>query len=262
MGLEYADIVWEQIVEGGITRYLAVFHSNLPESVLPVRSARPHDVAIFAPFEGVLAYSGAQRRFIDMINDAGIQSVIMDSGHRGFTRFRGRSAPSNVLGNMESFLDQARADRQSPPPAQFVFATGSFQSSALSAGTSLDALEVRMSNAQRPGWEWNAETGTFLLSNNGNPSMSYAGTRIDAHNVVVLATYVTLRFEVPENVLIESSGPALILSDGHYIEATWSKAGPNAPIVLTDADGNDILLAQGRTWVNLMPINESWTINP
>ncbi len=121
-GLEQADVVWEEVVEGGITRFVAVFHSQVPQSVGPVRSVRPMDPAIVAPLHGVLAYTGGQQPFIDAVGAAGVQSVVMDEGDDGFTTTRARRAPHNVYGSPETFWAQADDDRTSPPPAQLVFA--------------------------------------------------------------------------------------------------------------------------------------------
>src|SRR5699024_2796891 len=63
VGLQRADIVWEQLVEGGMTRFVATYHSDLPEEVGPIRSIRPMDAAIAGPAGGVLAFSGGQAAY-------------------------------------------------------------------------------------------------------------------------------------------------------------------------------------------------------
>src|SRR3954447_25443220 len=64
-GLNAADIVWEEVVEGGITRFVAVYHSTLPEEIGPVRSVRPMDPAVAAPLHGLLAFSGGVQAYVD-----------------------------------------------------------------------------------------------------------------------------------------------------------------------------------------------------
>ena len=70
-GLNAADMVWEEVVEGGITRYVAVYHSTLPAQIGPIRSVRPMDPAIAAPLHGLFAFSGGQRPFVDAVAGPG-----------------------------------------------------------------------------------------------------------------------------------------------------------------------------------------------
>ena len=64
-GLNAADVVWEEVVEGGITRFVAVYHSTLPPEIGPIRSVRPMDAAIAGPLHGLFAFSGGQGPFVD-----------------------------------------------------------------------------------------------------------------------------------------------------------------------------------------------------
>src|SRR5699024_2428343 len=97
-GLEDADIVWEELVEGGMTRFNAVFHSRLPDVVGPIRSVRPMDAGITAPFGGVLVISGGQPRFLAEVRGAGVQLVSDDDGDDGFFRSSERRSPHNLYG--------------------------------------------------------------------------------------------------------------------------------------------------------------------
>ena len=76
VALESADIVFEELVEGGLTRYLAVWHSKIPEELGPVRSVRPMDPDIVTSFGGIIAYSGGQERFVDMMEATGLLNAI------------------------------------------------------------------------------------------------------------------------------------------------------------------------------------------
>jgi len=100
-GLDGADVVYEEIVEGGITRFLAVFHSTDAGVVGPVRSLRPSDPDIISPFGGLFAYSGGIPNFIDVlrrtpgVTDVGVD--LLDEGpDKPYSRRSGRSAPNNL----------------------------------------------------------------------------------------------------------------------------------------------------------------------
>lgn len=266
-GLEQADIVWEEVVEGGITRFVAVYHSQAPEIVEPVRSVRPMDPAIVAPLRGILAYSGAQQPFIDAVNGAGIQSVIMDKGHDGFRRDRRRAAPHNVIGTMAAFWAQADGNRAVPPPAQFRYAFDVGRGSA-AAGTPANRLDVALSRAQRTVWDWDGASGTYLRSEGSAPSVSTAGVRLSARNVLLLSVNVVNTpyrdpsgAPVPEAQLAGSSGAGVLASGGKSVPVSWSKGGVGDVLVVTLGDGSQAKLDPGSTWVELVPAGSgSWTI--
>ncbi|WP_407319055.1 DUF3048 domain-containing protein [Isoptericola halotolerans] len=258
-GLTQADMVWEEVVEGGITRYVAVYHSSVPETVEPVRSVRPMDPAIVAPLDGILAYSGAQPPFIDAVNDSGTQSVIMDAGDAGFSRDPNRYAPHNVIGDPEAFLAQADGERTVPPPEQFAFRDDPGESTAETDGKPASGLEVVMSRMQTTGWTWDGDSETWLRSEGSSPSMAASGDQHAATNVVVLEVeVVATEFHdssgaaVPETKLVDSSGPGVVASGGSTVEVEWSKGALDDPIELT-AGGETVELEPGSTWIGLMP---------
>ena len=108
MGLDEADIVFEELVEGGLTRYVAVWHSTLPAEIGPVRSVRPMDPEIVSPFGGVFAYSGGQVRFIQMMQEAPVYNAIHGQPDTADTFYRtsAKVAPHNVLVKAPELIDQ------------------------------------------------------------------------------------------------------------------------------------------------------------
>lgn len=268
-GLEDADMVWEEVVEGGITRFVAVYHSRLPEAVEPVRSVRPMDPAVVAPLGGILAYTGGQPPFVQAVRDAGVQSVMMDAGDAGFTRDPQRSAPHDVIGDPAAFLDLADGDRTVPPPAQLEYADAAGEGTASSDGTKATTLDVVLSPAQRTVWDWSAGTddGGWQRSDGSTPSVSADGDRLTATNVLVLSTKVVdTRYKdpagapVPETKLV-GSGEGLLASGGRTVTLRWSKESVDAPVELT-RDGEPVELDPGSTWIELVPRDGgSWSVS-
>jgi hypothetical protein len=251
-------MVWEEVVEGGITRFVAVYHSSLPDAVEPVRSVRPMDPAVVAPLHGILAYTGGQPPFVDAVADAGVQSVVMDAGDPGFRRDPERSAPHNVIGDPAAFLDQADDDRAAPPPAQFAYAGATGEGSASTDGTEAATIDVVLSPAQRTVWEWSGDGGRWERSDGSEPSVSTSGERLAAMNVLALSTEVVdTKYKdpagapVPETKLV-GSGDGLLASGGRTLEVQWSKESVDAPVELT-RDGEPVELDPGSTWIELVP---------
>lgn len=258
-GLNAADMVWEEVVEGGITRYVAVYHSQVPPTIGPVRSVRPMDPAIAAPLHGLFAFSGGQRQYVDAVAAAGLQVLSMDAGAAGFYRVNVRRAPHNVYATPQVLWNQADAAHRAAPPPQFVFAPAGQQPTAVTAGTPTALLRLTLSGVSHPRWTWSQPDGAWLRSEGGTPAVEAPGGRLRATNVVVLRVAVVNTSArdpagnpVPETRMI-GSGPALVASGGRTVAATWSKGSVTAPVALTGADGSAVTLAPGTTWVELVP---------
>ncbi len=258
-GLEYADVVWEEIVEGGITRYIAVYHSQVPEAVGPIRSVRPMDSNIIAPLAGLMVFSGGQPPFVQSVRDVGLQVISHDAGSAGFYRTKDRRAPHNVFGTPATFLEQADATHKDSPKSEFVFAADAAQATAAVTGTPASSIAVVMSSSSQPNWAWDEASGTFLRSEGTTPAVSSTGAQLAAKNVVVLKVSLfntpytdPAGSPVPETQVI-GSGEAVVASGGKSVTATWTKPDAASPFSLTAADGTPITLAPGNTWVELMP---------
>ncbi len=259
-GLEQADLVWEEVVEGGITRFVAVFHSQVPAEIGPIRSVRPMDPAIASPLHGLIAFSGGQPKFVQALSASGLQILSQDKGAAGFFRKKGVApAPHNVYGTPETMWGQADGAHSAAPPAQFTLARQPEQATATLSGAPAAVVDVRMSGYSHPQWSWDAGSGTWLRSEGSKPATARSGARLAASNVVTLhvqlvssGTTDPAGNPVPETVL-DGSGDGLVASGGKTLAVRWSKSAQDAPVVLTTADGAPVSLAPGTTWVELVP---------
>jgi hypothetical protein len=258
-GLNSADIVWEEVVEGGITRFVAVYHSVLPTEVGPVRSVRPMDPAIAAPMHGLFAFSGGQGGYVSAVADAGMQVLSFDNGDDGFYRIDSRDAPHNVYAAPLTLTAQADAAHQADPGAQFDLAATPDQATAVTAGTPAGTLALTLSGLSHPQWTWSPADASWLRSEGTTPAVEADGSLLAATNVVVVRVDVVSTGAtdpagnpVPETVL-EGRGEALVATGGRTLPVTWVKNSAADRLVLLDAAGNPVLLGPGRTWVELVP---------
>ena len=251
VAIDQTDLVFEELVEGGITRYVAVWQSVIPDRLGPVRSIRPMDPDIIAPFGGLVAYSGGQQRFVDAMGATGQVSAIFDYDTTGlFSRSSATAAPHNVLLAAAEF---ANRNASVPPPAQqYAYAATATGASAVVDGTPVSAINTRFSNSSARSWTWNAESAAYLRAQDGSPDLTPEGVQLKATNVVVLRVNVTVDQSIPKTELI-ASGEASISSGGKTLAATWSKDSQTAPIRLIDGNGVTIRLAPGNTWFQLVP---------
>ena len=258
-GLGAADLVWEEVVEGGITRYVAVYHSTLPPQVGPVRSIRPMDPSITAPLHGLFAFSGGQRAYVGAAAGAGLQLLSNDAGAAGFHRIGARRAPHNMYADPRALLAQADDGHRAAPPAQFDVAAAGGQPTTVTAGTPATSLQLTLSGASHPRWTWSEPGARWLRAEGSTPAVEADGTPLQATDVVVLRVDVVPTSArdpagnpVPETVLV-GTGQALVASGGRTVPGTWTKNAVTDRLVLTGPDGKPVLLAPGTTWVELVP---------
>jgi hypothetical protein len=264
-GLDVADVVYEELVEGGVTRFVAIFHSELSEVAGPIRSARPVDTQLLSGYgPSAFAYSGARDEVRTML--AQTPAVRITEGGPGFFRDGARQAPHNLYIRPPELLEGAVEAGAEPlsdvgwvfdaePPAGEL-GCDDLPTDDLAGdepcedpGTQLD---VAMSFAFTTGWSWDEEAGRYRRSQDGEPFEVTGDGRIGAANVVVLATrhYVS-EGGYPETDVVTDDARAVVLRDGRRYEARWSKPGPDAPLTLTTVDGEPFPLAPGPTWLHL-----------
>ncbi len=257
VGLDEADIVFEELVEGGMTRYLAVWHSKLPAEIGPVRSVRPMDPEIVSPFGGVFAYSGGQVRFIQMMEAAPVYNAIhgQPDTESTFYRTSAKVAPHNVLVKAPELIEQHL--NLSAPPKMFDYAASLAESTAVLEGTPLASVNTRFSGFSSPSWEWDGTQNKFVrFQTNGAADSASSGNQLAATNVIALFVGIDVIEDIPTTRLV-SQGTGYVATGGSIIEITWIKASPESPIVLSTQSGNPVLLGIGNTWIELLPNDSS-----
>jgi len=259
LGLDSADIVFEEVVEGGITRFMAVFQSTFPAKVEPVRSLRPMDPPLAKPFGCALVFSGGQRAFLTAAQKSGVKLIYQDRGDSGFSRDPKRGAPHNVLGDTKSFLSQAASAKLSAPSSMFSYPELGQTTSIVSGGKWAKKLDLKMSYSSDPHWTWNSNAGLWYRYEYDKPAMLQNKKQITAVNIVALSvTLYNTPYKdpagtpVPETKIV-GSGTGVLASAGRTMPIKWSKASDGEQITLTDASGNPVTLMPGNTWVELVP---------
>ncbi len=248
--LDRADVVFEENVEGA-TRFMALFHSDVPAEVGPVRSARTTDIDLLSGMNRpILAWSGGNPGVTSWIGAAAEAGLLIDVAavrSNCYRRESSRRAPHNLVAKTGCLLGRGAA--AGPARPLWEIDEDWTRSTPASADSS---FEVRMDN-MRAGWTWDASSGTYLRSQNGSPHVAAGGARIAAANVVVVyATHVRSAVDArsPEAITV-GTGTAVIHRDGVAITGTWSRRSAEAPFVFRDVDGGVVPLQAGPTFVEL-----------
>lgn len=252
IGLESTDLVFEELVEGGLTRYVAVWHSRVPAEIGPIRSIRPMDPDIISPFGGIVAYSGGQQRFVQLMRSTDVYNAIHGQSDTNDVMYRTKTkaAPHNVLVKAPELI--AMHSDLAPPPQQYAYADEPAGATAAREGTPVAGVDLVLGGSAHPSWRWDAASARWLRFQDGAADLDSAGGQLSAVNVVIVRVAVSNDGGVPKTELI-GGGDAWALSGGAIVHATWSKPDRTSPIRLVDDTGAVIRLAPGNSWIELVP---------
>jgi hypothetical protein len=261
-GINQADIVYELLVEG-ITRYAVVFHSDLPDKVGPVRSARSSDIELLANLGGPLvAWSGGNPGVVNEVRTAVSNGFLTDAGHDvvpgEYHRDRSRQAPHNLTTNVAALLSAAAPPGVGAPPPLFRY-RAPFEpyvgGSIVASGYVVD-----FGGGVRAEYVWDAERGgwdRFQVDQDHSRASSATvdadGQQVAPQNVVILfLEYGQSPSDARSPMALSSGeGDAVVLTDGKAIVGRWSRPNALSGWELVDQGGNPIRLSPGRTWVAL-----------
>lgn len=246
-GLDSADIVYAEQVEGGLSRLMAVYATKLPKAVGPVRSARESDLELLRQFQDpTLAFSGAQGKLMPLINGAPLNARTPEKAADAYFRGAGKASPHNLY---------LRPKRLMPAtPGADALTTG-FRYGPAPAGGTKDTSETVRYPAARFTFTWSASRARWLVSLDGTPDVTTDGKRLAPATVVV--QYVKVRKSAfhdflgnntPYTVTV-GSGKAKVLRDGRAYDVNWQRARAKDGTRFTTKDGTPMNFAKGQVWV-------------
>lgn len=244
MGLGKADMVVEELVEGGTTRLAAFFYSELPDVVGPVRSMRASDIGIVSPVNATVITSGAAQVTKNRINAAGIP--FFEEGAKGFFRESSRYAPYNLMARPKEVATLAKGE-EARPDDYFTFG----DPADLPAGRKATTVSA---NFGRHTTTWTFANGGYV--NQG--SFAGQGDEFAATSVLVLrvrigdAGYADPAGNVVPETIFQGTGAAQLFHDGRVISGTWEKKELDAPLTL-QTRGGELKMPPGNTFVELVP---------
>lgn len=256
--LQLADVVYESVTEGGITRFNALFHSQSPTVVGPVRSARLSDIYVVPQYHALFCFSGASSTVNARVNGAGIENLSEDNGITApFTRSKKRPRPHNLYAN----INEVRAEgARRKMKTSLEIAGLAFDRRSNESTPTITKITVPFSPANKVQWTYDAGSRTYLRVNNGKPFIDDGtGKQVGARNVVVIwaqhkvASHDTVGSSTYE-ITLAGKGRASVFRDGQRFDCSW-EAGKDAPPVFKAEDGTQVKLAPGNTWMQVINTN-------
>lgn len=246
-GLDSADIVYAEQVEGGLSRLMAVYATQLPQAVGPVRSARESDLELLRQFdEPTLAFSGAQGKLLPLINKAPLHAALPEEEANAYYRGADKPVPHNLYLRPRQLLKSA--------PGADALTTGFTYGAPPTGGKAETTRTVRFP-AARFTFTWSEDRKSWLVSMDGTPTVTTDGKRVAAATVVV--QYVKVRksrfgdFLGNNTPYTETvgSGTAKVLRDGRSFDADWKRTSAEDGTDFTTKNGTPMPFAKGQVWV-------------
>ncbi len=258
-GLNQADVVFEEPVEGGITRLVAVFQCQSPSLVGDLRSARQPDVGIMSQLSKPLfVHAGGIDPVIALLQAAPLTDENLQSGTAASAIILqpGRYAPYNTFANTATLWALDPSDTTPPAPI-FTYSVAPPAGSVAGSGGS---AHIPFSSTSDVTWTWNPAANNYLRSYSTGLDTLMDGSQSAANNVVIMTVQTSngpwyennvggLEVQIPNT----GSGPVVVLRNGVSITGTWTRTSITQPPTLTATNGTPITLQPGNTWEELVP---------
>ncbi len=282
-GLDKADVVVESHKEGCFLRFTAIYQSQAAPRVGSIRSARLIDVELPAIFDAILVFSGASGPVLQKLNQSDLgRQFLTSTGNGALFRDPNIAIPFNMFANTEAgwrVAAQQGWNRASDPSVAWDFSENPPAGGAAAGTIDLPAPNMRSNYfAQlKRRWSYDAASGRWLRFQGGKAHVDATnGQQLTAANVVILeANHVKTLIPEQGTVLDQSEcgnasieiqlwgeGPLQVLRDGKVYEGKWVRADRHAPFRFLDAQGRDIPLKPGNSWLEVIPLGLTVTVTP
>ena len=254
-GLDQADIVWEILAEGFITRFFAIFDTQASAQIGPVRSARIYFDQLDRAYGLPYAHAGGNADALAWIGTWHLPNLDEIYGAGGyFWRSSSRQMPHNLYTSTD-LLERAARDRAfTPPPLAWPAKGPQDPAAQATAGVTLTYYDDPKVYTYIAGWNW--QDGAWVRTVNGDVQVMTDGRTVRAGTVLVLVVPDAPDRTDPENplalyMLWDRGGQAWVLRDGTRTEGTWTMAQDGLPVVT--ASGQPLGVGQGPYWYEVVP---------
>ncbi|MDD2807162.1 MAG: DUF3048 domain-containing protein [Patescibacteria group bacterium] len=251
-GLEYASVVYETIVEGDITRYLAIFDgSSQVKKIGPIRSVRPFFISLAKQWDSVLFHAGGSEEALNSLKNGALDHINEISGDGlFFWRDYSRVAPHNLFTSSDLI---GRAFAAKGYNEQANFKPWLFKNDSRPPTTTNQLIEVNLSPNPdyNVSFSYDFRTNGYLRYLGGSLHKTDRGIILEAKNVIIEhVRHVVIDDYGRLNINVTGGGQAEIYQDGSRINGSWRSV--NGRTKYYDENNNEISLNRGSTWIELV----------
>ena len=256
IGIEDADLVYVEQVEGGLTRLAAIYTSKLPPLIGPIRSARISDIELLAQFGRVgFAYSGAQSKMRPVIAAANLENLSAERNPPSiYGKDPNRPGPVDMILKPDLLLERANAN----PKIRIETATASvFPFGDAPKGETNTAIAKVSWPSAKYELRWDSTSDKWLIYFNEKPNMAANGEQLYADTAIIQLVSITPSIygdkfgEITPFSKTTGSGKAVMLRDGFSYQISWQRNLETDVTTWKSADGGVANFKPGRTWIFL-----------
>jgi len=267
-GLNDAEVVWEHLLAGGVTRFSAIFYEKDFEQIGPVRSGRLVDFELSRIYRSLFSYSGMSQGTLEILFGDALMSerVVGGSGPcPPLCRYpqEGLALEHTLFGDTGLIRTELAAERNADTSAEPVYGMA-FRDTPPTDGIALDRALVRYRNMVID-WQWDAEADAWLRFTDEEAHFdSLTNTQVQAKNVVIIEEEHVIQPKVrdqfwgPPNFAFSvnfiGSGRVFLMRDGRYYPGEWRRETRQDPLTFYDMQGNVLPFTPGNTFFNLVPL--------
>lgn len=249
-GLRQADLVYEAIAEGGITRFLALYQESKPEHIGPVRSARPYYLDFLKPYDGAIVHAGGSAVALAQIRNEKFKDIDHGANGSTFTRVSNRFAPHNLYTSRDRLLEAH--ERRGYMTSKY---TGLARKEADSPAETPTASTIDM-NISSPlyavHYDYDPVSNSYNRVLGGKPHTDERSGKQIKPKVVVALVMSFSQKGIYSVYGTAGSGTAFVFQDGIAVKGIWEKDGRSDQLVLKDDKGAVLPLNPGQTWITLI----------
>ena len=251
-GLKQAEVVYEAIAEGGITRFLTLFQQHKPQLIGPVRSLRMYYIDWLAPYQASVAHVGGSHASLQEIRNGKYRDIDQFFNGSSYWRANDRRPPHNVYTSFEK-LDALNAGKGYKSSQFTSFARADGKASNKPNAVSID---INFSSSwYNTHYDYDKASNTYLRSIGGQASNDREEGRLAPSVVIALHVNETTVMEDGwrQSIVTNGTGTATVFQNGTVAECTWRKNDRFSPLELIDAAGKPVALNRGQTWIAAVP---------
>lgn len=249
-GENKADMMIEELVEGGVTRLVALFYTHLPTRVGHVRSARTTDIALSQPVGASIVASGAAPKTVDAIKAAGVPFFTYDANAPGWSADPAKVPPYHVLWNIQKLNETASSQGNKPERSFFAWGDGP---AAGDVTKKVTRASVNFSPASTTDWQFSGGTWHRVNERAASGEAYGADTMVVIFARVVDAGYLDPAGNAVPETVVEGSGRAVVFTGGEATEASWDKPAASDTMTFTSKAGTSFGLKPGHIWLEVVP---------
>ncbi len=262
-GLQAAAVVYEALVEGGITRFMAVYDQGSIEQIGPVRSARPYFLQWLAEYDAAYAHAGGSPEALTDIRRERIHDINgIGNAAKAFSRDKSRPAPHNLYTSSFALFLSTEANKLAYSDADITPWTFG---ATPAVGTPAKAVTLNFSGSAKTTevrYTYDATRKQWLRSQAGQAHNDrLTNKQVGVTNLVVqrISNNIPVGEKGRLSMTVTGTGKAKVYQQGQVVDATWSKPARESRTTFTLADGTALTFLPGNTWVEVLPEGRTLT---